>query len=92
MELEKARNMLTMITETCLAPRTNNKGSAFIIKPSSRTLEEKGIGDYKIGIDAAMIQGAKLSCIDAILKKNELHYMWTFNVADRILLIYTPKE
>ncbi len=92
MELKKARNILYMITDTCLAPRGNSKGSAFLIKPSSRTLVENGTGDYKIGVTASAINETELQCIKSVVLRFGLSQFWTFNVADRILLIYTPKE
>ncbi len=92
MEFEKARNMLNMITETCLAARGNGKGSAFLIKPSSGTVEENVTGDYKIGVTASAINETELQCIKSVARRFGLSHFWTFNVADRILLIYTPRE
>ena len=92
MEFEKARNILNMITETCLAPNGNGKGSAFLIKPSSRTLEENGTGDYKIGVTASAINETELQCIKSVALRYDLSHFWTFNVADRILLIHSPNK
>ncbi len=92
MELKIARNILYMITDTCLAPRGNSKGSAFLINPSLITLVEKITGDYKIGVTASAINETELQCIKSVARRFGLSHFWTFNVADRILLIYTPGE
>ena len=91
MELEEARNIIHVITETCLAPHWNGNGSIFIIKPRSRTLKEDGLDDYKIGVAASAISETELQCIKSVARRFDLSHLWTFNVADRILLIYTPK-
>lgn len=92
MDLEKAREVLNEISETCLASGGRGSGSAFIVRPSSRGSSGDGSGDYKIGVAASAITETELQCIKSVARRCDLSHLWTFNVADRILLIYTPKE
>jgi hypothetical protein len=92
MELVKARDVMNVIIETCLASHLDGNGSVFIIKPSSRTLNENGLDDYKIGVAASAVNETELQCIKSVARRFDLSHLWTFNVADRILLIYSPKE
>ena len=92
MDLEEARDVLNEISETCLASGGRGGGSAFIMRPNSGGSSGDGSGNYKIGVTASAINETELQCIKSVVRRYALSHLWTFNVADRILLIYTPKK
>ena len=88
MERNKARKVLKELTDTCLASKPGAAIGGFIMKPDSKGSEDN-IG-YKIGITASLIDESVLNCIKSVVGKHGLSHLWTFNVAERILLIYSP--
>jgi hypothetical protein len=89
MKRDKARKVLKELTDTCLSSKPGAAVGGFIIKPDSKGSENNNLG-YKIGITAALIDESVLSCVKSVAIKHGLSHLWTFNVAERILLIYSP--
>jgi hypothetical protein len=86
MRRDKARKVLKEISDTCLASKPGGAAGGFIMKPNSGN---DSVG-YKIGIIASFLDESVLSCVKSVIGKHGLSHLWTFNVAERILLIYSP--